>query len=298
MSVIAQNNTPTQSRDDIGTDLRVFAFDHRAQFQEMPGADDEKIAKFKQLCLSAALSVQDGRPGYGILCDERLGNDALAISTGLGLWVGRPVEWPGSRPLVLEPQVRSDFSGLETWSKQHIVKCLCFCHTDDDAEMWKTQETLIKSLFEASKSQKLDFLLEVIPSKVGPVDEDTTANIIQRFYNLGVRPDWWKLEPFNTEQAWQNVCDAILRNDPDVHGIVVLGLDAPAEELSDSFAMAARFELVKGFAVGRTIIGDTARSWMIGETGDADAIENMTECYKILCETWDKARALGKENAT
>ena len=290
-------NAPSQSKGDIGSELRVFAFDHRMQFEEMAGADEEKISKFKQLCLAAALTVQDGQPGYGILCDERLGRDALGRATGVGLWVGRPVEWPGSRPLELEPEVRSDFSGLKNWPKHQVVKCLCFCHPDDDAEMWNAQETLIKSLFDASKDQNLDFLLEVIPSKVGPVNDDTTARIIQRFYDLGVAPNWWKLEPFKTEQAWQNACDVILRNDPDVLGMVVLGLDAPAEELFDSFALAARFDLVKGFAVGRTIFGDVARSWMNGDVGNADAIEKMANNYKILCETWDKARAQCKENA-
>jgi 5-dehydro-2-deoxygluconokinase len=223
MSAVAPNNTPTQSLDEIGPDLRVFAFDHRARFQEMVGADKEKIAKFKQLCLSAALAVQGGGRGYGILCDERLGHDALTQAMGEGLWIGRPVEWPGSRPLVLEPEVCDDFSGLKVWPKQHTVKCLCFCHLDDDAQMWNEQQALIKSLYAACEEQDLEFLLEVIPSKVGAVDDDTTAKIVQRFYDLGVMPDWWKLEPFKTVQAWQNVCDVIQRNDPHVRGIVVLG---------------------------------------------------------------------------
>ncbi|MEO1471243.1 MAG: 5-dehydro-2-deoxygluconokinase, partial [Pseudomonadota bacterium] len=52
---------------------RVFAFDHRLQMEEMEGATPDRIARFKVLCLEAALAVQGGRPGYGILCDGRLG---------------------------------------------------------------------------------------------------------------------------------------------------------------------------------------------------------------------------------
>ncbi|MEC6999938.1 DUF2090 domain-containing protein [Brucella abortus] len=37
-----------------------------------------------------------------------------------------------------------------------------------------------------------------------------------------------------TKAAWANACDAITRNDPHTRGIVVLGLDAPAEELEQS----------------------------------------------------------------
>lgn len=52
----------------------------------------------------------------------------------------------------------------------------------------------------------------------------------------------------------ENACDAVNRNDPYVRGIVVLGLDAPQSELEESFRLAAGFDLVKGFAVGRTIL--------------------------------------------
>jgi 5-dehydro-2-deoxygluconokinase len=132
--------------------------------------------------------------------------------------------------------------------------------------------------------------LEVIPSKVGPVDDDTTATLIQMFYDAGVYPDWWKLEPFKTEQAWQNAVVAIERNDPRTRGIVVLGLDAPEAELAESFALAAKQPLVKGFAVGRTIFGDAARAWMKGEMSDAEAVAQMAERYARLCEIWDTAR--------
>jgi 5-dehydro-2-deoxygluconokinase len=75
-------------------EMRVFAFDHRIQLEEMAreaGAGPERIGAFKELCLQAALRVADGRPGHGILCDGRLGRDALYAAAGSGLWIGRPV---------------------------------------------------------------------------------------------------------------------------------------------------------------------------------------------------------------
>lgn len=289
--------TSTPEHGRFGPDLRVFAFDHRSQFEEMPGANPDKIASFKLLCLSAATKVQAGRAGYGVLCDSRLGTLALSQSGKTGLWVARPVEWPGSRPLELEPEVGKNFSGLAAWPNQHIIKCLCFCHPEDTAEMWQVQADLIKSLYFAAQRNGLQFLLEVIPSKVARITDETTSDIIQRFYRLGVRPDWWKLEPLRSIEAWQNACDAILSNDQNVKGIVVLGLDAPAKQLSEGFELAAQFELVRGFAVGRTIFGDTAREWMAGEIDDVTAVNRMASNYQDLCEVWDKARAKVKENA-
>jgi len=278
-------------------DMRIFAFDHRMQFQEMPGADEGKIGAFKLLCLRAAQRVAGGRPGYGILCDHRLGRDALDAASGGGLWIGRPVEWPGSRPLTLEPDVGAAFGGLEEWPPGHVVKVLCFYHPSDDTALKEAQEKVIFDLFRAARRCGLKFLLEVIPSRMAVVDETTTPTIIQRFYDLGVYPDWWKLEPFDTASAWSAVCETITANDPNVCGIVVLGLDAPHEHLKASFSLAVQFELVKGFAVGRTIFGDVARAWMLGQMDDGTAVAGMEQNYRALCDIWDEARQLRKGEA-
>jgi 5-dehydro-2-deoxygluconokinase len=279
----------TRTAGDRST-MRVFAFDHRLQFEQMEGATPAAIAAFKALCLDAAVQVADGKPGHGILCDSRLGRDALYRAAGSGLWIGRPVEWPGSRPLTLEPELGLDFGGLANWPREHVVKCLCFAHPDDDAATWAAQEETVLRLFHAARRNGLEFLLEVIPSKVGPVDDTTSARVIRRFYGLGVYPDWWKLEPFTTRPAWANAVAAIEEHDPRTRGIVVLGLDAPEAELAASFALAAEQPLVKGFAVGRTIFADAARAWLRGGMTDAEAIAEMAARYARLCKVWDSAR--------
>jgi len=285
----------TRKRD--WDDLRVFAFDHRMQMEEMDGATPARIGVFKELCLKAAVAQAAGRPGHGILCDGRLGARALYAAAGQGLWIGRPVEWPGSRPLRLEPQVGDDAGGLKEWPAEHVVKCLCFPHPDDDAAMWADQIATITRVFQSCRRNGLEFLLEVIPSKAGPVDDETTPAVIQRVYDAGIYPDWWKLEPFRSEAAWAASCDAIERNDRRTRGIVVLGLDAPEDELRESFALAVRFPLVKGFAVGRTIFGDVARDWFAGRVDDASAVARMKDNYARLCGVWAEARANVKEAA-
>ncbi|MFV0300693.1 MAG: 5-dehydro-2-deoxygluconokinase, partial [Paracoccus sp. (in: a-proteobacteria)] len=113
--------------------MRVFAFDHRLQLEEMEGYTPAKGAAFKELCLDAALQVAEGRGGHGILCDNRIGRSALHRASGSGLWIGRPCEWPGSRPLTLEPELGADCGGLQQWAREDVVKVLCFCHPGDDA---------------------------------------------------------------------------------------------------------------------------------------------------------------------
>ncbi|MCX7888448.1 MAG: 5-dehydro-2-deoxygluconokinase [Rhodobacteraceae bacterium] len=287
---LEQIHWSTNRHGDWST-MRVFAFDHRIQLEEAPGATPEKIARFKELCLDATIEVAQGRPGYGLLCDSRLGRSALYRASGRGLWIGRPVEWPTSRPLTLEPEIGPDYGGLSEWPLEHVVKVLCFCHPDDDAAMRASQEDVITRLFAACRRNRLEFLLEIIPSKVGPVDDGTVATLIQRFYDIGIFPDWWKLEPMQSDAAWAATCAAVERNDPHTRGIVVLGLGQGEAELESSFRLAARHPLVKGFAVGRTIHADCGADWMQGRIGDAEAVARMAANYRRLCGVWDAARA-------
>ncbi|POO55605.1 bifunctional 5-dehydro-2-deoxygluconokinase/5-dehydro-2-deoxyphosphogluconate aldolase [Agrobacterium rosae] len=294
---LEQVHWATNRKGDWNT-MRVFAFDHRMQLEAM--ADEanvahDKIGEFKKLCLKAALQVSGGEAGYGILCDSRLGRDALYEASGTNLWIGRPVEWPGSRPLTLEPELGLDFGGLNEWPANNVVKVLCFYHPDDAEELRREQEDTVLRLFQVARRNRLELLLEVIPSKVGAVDDTTTAKIIDRFYEIGVYPDWWKLEPMKSEAAWKNATDAVQRNDAYVRGIVVLGLDAPQAELEESFRLAAGFDLVKGFAVGRTIFADAGRAWLSGKMSDEEAVGQMADRYSALCRIWDEARAAGNK---
>ena len=74
-----------------------------------------------------------------------------------------------------------------------------------------------------------------------------------------------------------------------------LGLEAPEEDLATSFEIAASFDLVKGFAVGRTIFGETARKWMAGEVSDEEAVAEMARRYERLCAIWDRARSRARK---
>ncbi|EKE70495.1 bifunctional 5-dehydro-2-deoxygluconokinase/5-dehydro-2-deoxyphosphogluconate aldolase [Celeribacter baekdonensis] len=292
---LEQVHWATNRHGDWST-IRTFAFDHRLQLEEMDGYSKDKGSLFKELCLAAALKVQNGQPGYGILCDNRIGRSALHAASGSGLWIGRPTELPGSRPIAFEEDLGLDLGRFKEWARENVVKLLVFCHPDDTPETRALQEGRVKRLFTAARRNNLEFLLEVIPSKVAPVDDTTSATLIQQFYDAGVYPDWWKLEPFKTDAAWQNAVTAIERNDPRTRGIVVLGLDAPEADLAQSFALAAKQPLVKGFAVGRTIFGDAARAWMKGEMSDTEAVTQMAMRYEILCSVWDKARADARLN--
>ena len=112
----------------------------------------------------------------------------------------------------------------------------------------------------------------------------------EALYALGIKPDWWKLEPQVSASAWAAIEAVITENDPWCRGVVLLGLDAPQDELEAAFAATAKAPVVKGFAVGRTIFADAAEKWLSGKLSDEAAIADMARRFESLTEAWLAAR--------
>ena len=272
--------------------IMAFAIDHRSQLEAMAddtGAPRERISDLKLLAVEAAARVADGRPGFGMLIDGTYGREALFRASELPFWIGRPVEQPGSRPL--------DFEGggslaakLIEWPISQTVKCLCFMHPEDPQELRERQERELLRLHDAARQVGRELLVEIIAGKHGPLRRDTVATVIDRLYRLGIRPDWWKLETQPDAAAWAAVADTIRTHDPRCRGIMLLGLDAPADQLVAGFREASACDLVKGFAVGRTIFGEPARAWLARDIDDAEVVHRMAARFRALTEAWTRLR--------
>ncbi|MBZ9862608.1 bifunctional 5-dehydro-2-deoxygluconokinase/5-dehydro-2-deoxyphosphogluconate aldolase [Mesorhizobium sp. CA12] len=282
----------TTRRRDIPS-LMALACDHRVQLEDVAakvGADVSRIPDFKVLTVKAAAKVAAGRDGYGMLIDEKYGRDAMfEFARHSFAWLGRPVELPGSRPLRFE--FSQDIgSQLTEWPVEHCIKCLCFYHPDDPEALKVEQQQKLRALFEAARKVGRELLVEIIAGKHGKLDDTTIPRALEELYALGVKPDWWKLEPQASAGAWAKIEQVIVRNDPWCRGVVLLGLEAPQDELVAAFAATANAPIVKGFAVGRTIFVNAAEQWLAGRMSDDEAIADMAARFEQLTEAWLAAR--------
>jgi len=271
-------------------ELCVMAFDHRSQFVDMAqaaGAPLDRLPKLKRLLLDAADRTAEAHAlqgKAGVLIDGRFGLDALAAATGRGLWIGRPVEQPGSRPLAFDG-ARSVGSTLVEWPREQVVKCLVHYDPDDPAELRVAQEERLLELWEATRASGHELLLEVI---VPQHRDEAVLRAVKRCYNLGLKPEWWKLAPM-AEGAWAALADLIAERDPQCRGAVILGLNQPLESLAAAFGQA-RHPVVKGFMVGRSIWGEACTAWLRGEIDDAALVQRCAERYGVLVNAWRASR--------
>jgi 5-dehydro-2-deoxygluconokinase len=277
--------------------LMALAIDHRSQLEDLANGDAKALARipaFKALAVKAASRVANGRPGFGMLLDDKYGRDALfAAGAEEDFWIGKPIELPGSRPLQFE--FSQDLgSRLVDWPVDHCIKVLCFYHPDDAAELKTLQIEKLRSAYEAARKVGRDILIEIIASKHGTVADDTISRALTEIYDAGIKPDWWKLEPQASPAAWSAVDQVIETRDPFCRGVVLLGLEASHEVLEAGFAAARSSRTVKGFAVGRTIFAEAAKSWLGGGMSDEQAVDDMARKFGALVEVWER---LGVSNA-
>jgi 5-dehydro-2-deoxygluconokinase len=273
--------------------LLALAIDHRKQLEQVAdklNVPRERIADFKRLAVKATVQVSNGKAGFGMLLDDTYGRAAMFDAAKHNLWVARPLEEPGSRPLRFE-FTQDVGARLVEWPVTHTIKCLAFYHPDDDKALKDEQAQKLRALFEAARRVGRELMVEIICGKNGPIKDDTVAHALDELYALGIKPDWWKLEPQASGAAWKAIGDVIRRHDPYCRGIVLLGLEAPESELAKGFETAAGQPEVRGFAIGRTIFNDVAKDWLGGRIGDDQAVADMAGRFGKLVDLWKRTHS-------
>jgi 5-dehydro-2-deoxygluconokinase len=254
-------------------EVLALAFDHRKQLEEL--GPPARIVVFKKLMAKAL----ERFPGAGAIIDERYGEEALFALTGKGMWLARPVEVPGSRPLEFEAG-ENIAARLRAWPAEHVVKCLSLSPAEDLLRL--------KALQEACISTGRELLIELV------MQNPPLAQI----YAAGIKPDWWKLASPGSEQQWAYLERTIAKYDPYCRGVLLLGMEASEDELERGFAHAARHPVCKGFAVGRSIFMDAARLWFQDKIGDREVVSRVEKNYASLVAAWRKARQACKESVS
>ena len=180
-------------------ELLAFAFDHRSQFSDMAAANgrsDADMDHFKTLALAAVTELAD-ETGAGLaflsmtaLVGQRF-TRPLAMISGSGARSSSPVcsRWPSKKVPISEAALQNGRS---------ITASRCWPRFGPMIRMTSSpiHEAELARLADACRQTGHEFLLEIINGRPGkPVDPEQILSLMKRMYDLGVRPDWWKLEP-------------------------------------------------------------------------------------------------------
>ena len=291
--------------------LLILAMDQRDSFAKLFGTEEtsasaedvERMRAAKTLVYRGVAAVADqvDSASIGVLTDEEYGPEVLQRAKADGRVLAYPVEKSGQKLFDLEYGDETA-AHVERWDPDY-VKVLVRMNPDDDPEDTRGQLQRLKELSDQLRHSERPFLLELLvpasEAQLASVGGDTTAydrdvraglaeQVIHAVQDAGVEPTLWKIEGLETAEAAARVVAAAKTGGRDAD-CIVLGRDAPQEELDHWLQVAAPVEGFVGFAIGRSIWKEPLEQYL--DDGDeARFLDAVGQNYLHYVRTYLAAR--------
>ena len=179
---------------------------------------------------------------------------------------------------------------------------------EGDAEMNKRQVVRLRRLSEWLHERNRKYLFELlVPAepaqleRVGGSEDrydtelrpELMMEAILQLQNGGVEADIWKIEGINDREACREIAQLARREGRDHVSCVVLGRGASDEKVDEWLRAAAGLDGYVGFAIGRSIFGESVKAYAADPTGfDRDAaVAKISANYRRFIEVYEGAVA-------
>ncbi|WP_420368872.1 2-deoxy-5-keto-D-gluconate 6-phosphate aldolase domain-containing protein [Curtobacterium sp. L1-20] len=292
--------------------LFLFAMDQRSSLLEhtydesggepVDEAEAQRVRAGKQLVYRGVLSAIGAgaaREHTGVLVDERYGADVARLVKEAGLQLAMPVERSGREWFELE--YGDDWTAHVDAFDPDFVKVLVRDNPAFDPERRAQQAADLAAVSRALHDAGRPFLVELLvpgtDEQQASVDDydrdlrpDLVVQVLEYLQDHGVEADVWKLEGLDAREDAERVVATARRGGRDGVQCIVLGRDAPEEQLDHWLRTAAPVDGFVGFAIGRSNWEEPLED-VVREHLDTHAAEQLIAAnYRHFVDTWLEAR--------
>ncbi|WP_082517793.1 2-deoxy-5-keto-D-gluconate 6-phosphate aldolase domain-containing protein [Curtobacterium sp. Leaf183] len=292
--------------------LFLFAMDQRSSllehtYDESGGepadeAEAERVRAGKQLVyrgVLSALGAGASREHTGVLVDERYGADVARLTKEAGLQLAMPVERSGREWFELE--YGDDWMAHVDAFDPDWVKVLVRDNPAFDADRRAQQADDLAAVSAALHDAGRPFLVELLvpgtDEQTASVDDydrdlrpDLVVQVLEYLQDHGVEADVWKLEGLDRREDAERVVATARRDGRDAVQCIVLGRDAPQDQLDAWLRTAASVDGFVGFAIGRSNWEEPLED-VVREHLDTTAAQDLIAAnYRHFVDTWLEAR--------
>ena len=275
---------------DDGAPMALLAFDHRERnFSSVrpSGMTREEIRRSKELILDAFdVAAERGIDGarVGVIIDEEFGGELARRADDGGITVVMPVERADQAVFAFEygdefPEHLREFHPA-------CAKALVRYRTTDDPGAKQVQRERLRELSRFLAGESIAFMLELIvgqrpvdPGETPTVDVDELCASMAELQDADVHVDLWKVEGTSSLDDAERIVAQARRIDPRAQ-CVVLGAGAPADVVGQWIDVAAVTPGFAGFAIGRSIWGESIAAWLDGSITREQAIEEIASTFR------------------
>lgn len=274
--------------------LLMFSFGYHSQWQklgEIFAASESTILQAKALLAEGLKMVTLDNPHASIIIDDHLQPELLPFISHYR-WLARSVEAPQEIPLQFkaDPDITRI---LLQWPKNHIVKISITYHPDDRYALRGQQEATLSLLYRACRATEHELLIEILPPGNSLITASTMAHIKQRFYQIGIYPDWWLIQTPRDQRSWDSIARMLEEQDPYCRGVLVSTPQAMMEQLIMPFKVAANQKWCKGFVLGRAIFQQSLEEWFAQKIPDQALIDFIANHFRNILHLWEESKESG-----
>jgi 5-dehydro-2-deoxygluconokinase len=178
---------------------------------------------------------------------------------------------------------------LLNWPKNHAVKATVIYHPDDKYALRGQIEATLSTLYRASRASSHEFIVELSPPTNSLITASTLSHIMQRFYEIGIYPDWWQVSSPRDHRSWDSIQRVISEYDKYCRGVMLLGHAGTFEQLPILFN-AAKQECCKGFAVSKSIFQTQLEQWFAQKIADEAFIDAVQSRFEQAVKLWEQSK--------
>jgi myo-inositol catabolism protein IolC len=277
--------------------LYILAMDHRASLAatiyKIKGdpnpAQAKQIAAGKELVYQGLVMARSSVSDVAVLVDELYGEQVAHQAKAAGITLAMPIEKSGQDWFTLQ----YGRLGEGTWM-EHVeafdpryVKILVRDNPTFDVRARRSQmddlAVVSQVLTDAGRDLLLELLVPPTPAQSSATyDEDLrpelTVRVIGEMQAAGVEPAIWKIEGLNTTADAARVLATARQGGRNNVQCIVLGRDAPPEDL-DHWLRAAAPAGFLGFAIGRSIWQEPLEAFLAGDIGEQEVVAEVANNY-------------------
>ena len=267
----------------------ILPFDHRNGLAKeimdtsypFSPADRQRAQELKQVIYDGFLEVYgDGHANdvLGILVDEETGSRILHDAHQKGMMNILTLEASG------EPSLRLQY-GEQSSQRMRMLGAtlgkvlLRFTEKPqkDDRQL-QTLQAVCAQLTRAGQR----ILIELLSTGTEEEREEFLIHTIRTAGEMGIVPEFWKVESLVSAQAWKNVKDVMHSSS----GILLLGRGEDRAHVEQAVRTAAKSGMVDGFAIGRTLFADELRGVVTGKKKRTAAVHAIAENFRSMITLW------------
>jgi len=266
--------------------LYILPFDHRGSFMKLikasapPTKKDIQTAKnYKYLIYQAFQKslAQVPKKHAAILVDEWLGKEILQDAKKRKIIICNTFEKSGQTEFQFE---RKDYHKQLQEIKPDYAKLLI--RYDPKNKKINLQQTKkLSSFSNFLQKNKTNFLLEIITPHQKP---KTILTAVKQLQKAGVKPDIWKLEGINKSTDMKKISQQVNSQ------IVILGRGGNRKKVSHWLRIAAQFNNVIGFAIGRTIFAQPLKDYHHKKITKLQTINQISKNYIYFVNLFEKLK--------